>query len=172
MRDERGFTLVELLVAVAILGMVMSPIAASFVVGLRTSSAASQRMTDSRAAQITAAYFARDMQGATAVVSGDPKGCGVAAGNTAVVTLESDDNTDPPAVASYQVVPLDGTKVLVRTRCDGTRATNTAVLAHGIGATPTLKCTPGCGLGVWSATLHVAQQSGYSYDVRGSRRAG
>lgn len=62
--DDQGFTLVEVLIAVTILGMIMSAIAAAVIFTIDTTKSTSNRLSDSVDSQITSAYFVRDVQGA------------------------------------------------------------------------------------------------------------
>jgi prepilin-type N-terminal cleavage/methylation domain-containing protein len=167
-RDDHGFTLVELMLTVALLGIVMAPIGAAFVVGLRSSSDAASRLTESRGAQITAAFFARDVQGARTVTLGSSS-CGAVAGTTPVLTLSGGDPADP-TVVTYQLETLDGQRALVRDRCAGAEVVNHTPVAHDVSGTPTVSCSPSCAA-VSTVSMHVEQSNGYAFDVHGTRRA-
>jgi prepilin-type N-terminal cleavage/methylation domain-containing protein len=61
-RDERGVTLVEVLVAVIILGIIAAPLATGMWVFFRNSDETTRRLSDSHDAQMLANYFAQDVQ--------------------------------------------------------------------------------------------------------------
>src|SRR4051794_18101541 len=61
-RNDRGVTLVEVLVAVAILGIIAAPLAAGMFVFFRNSDETTRRLSDSHDAQMLANYFAQDVQ--------------------------------------------------------------------------------------------------------------
>src|SRR5690349_18388327 len=73
-RRERGFTLIEVLVGVALTGIVMVPLSMAMVVGYRTVFGAQQKLTSSTEAQLIASTFPADVQsaGATGVNPTDP----------------------------------------------------------------------------------------------------
>src|SRR5437899_1512408 len=62
LEDERGFTLVELVLAVVISTIVITAMATAFIEILRNSGTADARRAESHDAQIAAAYFAEDVQ--------------------------------------------------------------------------------------------------------------
>jgi prepilin-type N-terminal cleavage/methylation domain-containing protein len=60
--DDAGFTLVELLMSVVILGIIAVPLAGVVLGYLQNAGATSARMSESHDAQMAAAYFAQDVQ--------------------------------------------------------------------------------------------------------------
>lgn len=60
-RDDAGFTLVELLMAIVILGVISAPLAGLIIAGLRQSASASARLQLSHDSQISATYFGQDV---------------------------------------------------------------------------------------------------------------
>ncbi|MDP9299894.1 MAG: prepilin-type N-terminal cleavage/methylation domain-containing protein [Actinomycetota bacterium] len=65
--DEGGFTLVELIISMAIVGLLISAIGSALIVSLRTTGVTNKRMAESHDVQITSAYLANDVQGASNV---------------------------------------------------------------------------------------------------------
>jgi prepilin-type N-terminal cleavage/methylation domain-containing protein len=63
-QPQEGFTLVELLIAVVINGLIMSAIASALFVGLRTTTDARRNLGQSNGEQLIAYYFTGDVQSA------------------------------------------------------------------------------------------------------------
>jgi prepilin-type N-terminal cleavage/methylation domain-containing protein len=61
-RSDAGLTLVEMLVAIAILGVIMVPLASGIFVGLRATSSTTNRLVSSMDAQRLSVYFPPDVQ--------------------------------------------------------------------------------------------------------------
>ena len=64
--SESGFTLLELLVSIAILGFIMLPLASGFFVGLRSVNDTSNRFKASSDAQLLSIYLPPDVESSTA----------------------------------------------------------------------------------------------------------
>ena len=64
--DERGVTLVELLVSMTILGLIMSALSGALYVGISTASDDHRGLTQSNAEQLVAYYLTPDVQAACA----------------------------------------------------------------------------------------------------------
>ena len=62
-RNDCGFTLVELLVVITILGMIIAPLAGVVLSYVRTSTVTTARLAESHDVQITAAYWNQDVAG-------------------------------------------------------------------------------------------------------------
>lgn len=75
---EWGFTLVELVVAVAITLLIIGPITGAIIIGLRTTNTASHRLTQTRDNELVQGALPRDVFSATSMQAN------VAAGNTCV----------------------------------------------------------------------------------------
>ncbi len=142
-RTERGFTLVEMLVAVTILGVVMVPLSMAYTAGLRFLGRSDQRFNDSRSALISASYFASDVAGANVVVRNDTSACG---GGTAIVSFGSSSATGGVAGAvnnevSYVVDSSDATnRVLARKSCLNGGSAAKSIAAVSLGSTPVVTC--------------------------------
>jgi len=61
-RDEAGFTLIEMLMAVVIMGFIIAPMTAGLIVGLRTTDETASRLTGSNDAQILSVWLPPDIQ--------------------------------------------------------------------------------------------------------------
>jgi len=125
-RGEAGFTLVELVVTIAILGIVMTPLAAAFVFGLRTSEESNNRVANANDAELLAIFFPPDVHAAGSA-AGDVA-VGAAAGTTCsgtpnVVTLtgrgqETSSSAQTTWTSAYAVVAGEaGGWRLIRARC-------------------------------------------------------
>ena len=74
---ERGFTLIELIIGVAILGIIISGIGAAFVQTLKVTAASNNSMQAIRYAQNAGVWIVRDGQQAQTVTADDPATPGV-----------------------------------------------------------------------------------------------
>lgn len=154
-RPDAGFTLVELLIVVVLLGVVVAPAATAVVTSIRTSDATSARLELSHDAQQSAAFFTQDVamtglrdysgQIANGAVPFSPsvqldaaydaggQVCGTAATPVSVLRLLSDDwDTSTPAATRRTAVVayyLTGTE-LHRLRCLASAPVSDAVVAH------------------------------------------
>jgi prepilin-type N-terminal cleavage/methylation domain-containing protein len=126
-RGEAGFTLTELIIVVAILGVVIAAIGGAFVVGARTTSETTQRYSESHDAQVASAYLATDVQSAKAIVS---SGCG---GSGTNLVNFSNDGTN--ASVSYYYQTAGGEQRVVRRACPSTDS----IVVHNAAGAPCTK---------------------------------
>jgi prepilin-type N-terminal cleavage/methylation domain-containing protein len=167
--DDRGLTLTELLVTIMVLGVIMVPLGNALIGFIRMTDDTSQRLSESRDAQIAAAYFAQDVQSVgtrdwtaypyplrqsverDAPATGGLYPCGAAGTPAAVIRLAWDDPTsarDSPTVirVSYVVETVGAERQLHRILCKGTAVpTSDIVIAHSLDTTlPAVTCSPAC----------------------------
>jgi prepilin-type N-terminal cleavage/methylation domain-containing protein len=170
-RSDAGFTLVELLIVVVILGVIAAPIANAVIVSIRNTDTTSARLAVSHDAQQSSAFFAQDVAAtglrdysglvASGAVPFSPsvqlnaaynaggQVCGAAATPVALVRLLSDDwDTSPPSATRRTAIVayyLAGTE-LHRLRCVGSAApVSDSVVAHNVDAsTPAITCSSAC----------------------------
>jgi prepilin-type N-terminal cleavage/methylation domain-containing protein len=71
-RDESGFTLIEVLLAVAILSVIAVPLTMSLIAGLRTTKQANAQLRDGNAAALLSVFLAPDVQNVDQAHAGGP----------------------------------------------------------------------------------------------------
>lgn len=81
-RDQEGFTLVELIVAMVLVGIVGFPLIESFIEAVKTTGATSTSLGSSHDAQLVDYYLQRDASGAAATNAPTTWACAAAAGVT------------------------------------------------------------------------------------------
>jgi prepilin-type N-terminal cleavage/methylation domain-containing protein len=166
--DQRGLTLIEVLVAIVVLGIIILPLGNAMIGFIRLSDQTTQHMTESHDAQIAAAYLAQDVQSlgvrdwaaypypyrqsVELNVAGTAGlyPCGDA-GSQAVLRLAWDDPdtvSGPPRVirAAYVVSTVGSERHLDRLLCAGSAtAVSDTVIAHDLDPTmPTVTCSTSC----------------------------
>jgi type II secretory pathway pseudopilin PulG len=159
---EEAFTLIELIIGIAITGIIVTAIAGALIVSFQTTNVTQQRLAESHDVQITSAYLANDVQSATTVTPSSGGTCSGA--STTVITF---------AYASGKAVYSCGTASNGETQVTRTFGTDSVVLAHFAGAArPTVTCSPNaaCNGTVGAVTMAFTEASGYSYTLLGSRR--
>lgn len=126
-RAEAGFTLVELLAAITILGVISLVMTEAIILSLKTVDGATKRAGNSVTTQTLESYFSGDAQSATDVSSGVPS-CG--SPDSAVVNLAWTDEGTSKA-ATYALDPSGGTEHdLVRWFCAGSATPQRKILGH------------------------------------------
>jgi len=192
---DAGFTLVELLVVVAILAVIAAPLANVVVAYFRNTGATTAELTESHDAQIAAAYWAQDVSGLGTRSSSSPYGllqsvdttnsgtwafpCTVA-GATPVVRFVDDDYSLGTVRYAYVTLTVSGQLQLRRLTCVGSATpVTTVVLVHDVnpGSAPTVSCDVTCSGGTVPRTMTLnlsvkdAKDTGaYPVQLTGTRR--
>jgi hypothetical protein len=150
---EDGFTLIELLIVVVLVPFVIGAVAIVLTTALKDQTGVAGRLNDSHDAQITSAYFVRDVQGASGTVSTLPATilCSPSSaagklqpmtGTVQVLGLQwTPTGSSTVTSVSYNYGKVGATSVLERDYCPGGTPTSTpdarSIVAHGLSAQPT-----------------------------------
>ncbi|HJT91504.1 MAG TPA: prepilin-type N-terminal cleavage/methylation domain-containing protein [Mycobacterium sp.] len=161
-RDENGFTLLEVIVSLAILGIVGVVVTQLLFVSLNTSGAVERRLSDSLDRQRVTAAFVRDVQRSEQIAVDVPS-CG--GGPAALVTLTWTDRGHLAEV-SYLVSPDNELVRLARRSCVAGALVDERTVTEGLVAVTHQDCSPP------HCTLRVAQESDAHFDVTASQRVG
>ncbi len=153
--DEAGFTLIELVVVVAILPIVVGGIVMALLSVFSLQGTVTNRVGDSNDALVASAYFNRDVQSAASMtvqsqMGGSSYGCGTAT-QTQLLGLEWGTNSSAnggfQTFVSYVSVPTVNpqtgvtTYSLLRQVCtsgSSTTPTTTIIVSHDVGSAPTV----------------------------------
>jgi prepilin-type N-terminal cleavage/methylation domain-containing protein len=192
-RDQRGITLTEMLVAMVVLGMIMVPLGNAVIQLMRLTDETTRRLSESHDEQTAAAYFGQDVQSVgtrdwseypyplrpsveqNVAAAGGLYPCGGPGTPVAVVRLAWDDpkaaSSTPDVVRVAYVVTTVGAELqLHRIQCLGSATpVSDIVLAHNLeppGAV--VSCTPSCS--VAPATVRLTLTIGVSTVVLSGQR--
>ncbi len=187
---EMGFTLVELLVVLVIMPVIIGAIADVVVTSLRDQSGVSGRLSDSSSAELTSAYYIRDVQSAAFVTTDaqatlpSPCGTGVATAQFELGLSWGSTTAAGGANVAYWEDPTTG--VLTRYYCPTGSITpsSTELIAHGLSTTNGIQATvsPGSAgaeaASGWTATDGISgitlaateSASSYSFSLVGAPR--
>ena len=177
--DERGFTLVELLVTCAILPIVGGAIAAALISILTLQGKTASRLSDSADAQVISTNFEQDVHSSQQISTAATPQCGPAS-ETQLLGLEWGPSA-APTVVSYDRVTVGTTTFLVRNYCSAGSSTIPTVsrtMTHGLSlsqAVPVIAPTTSAtaaqtgwtpSAGVTTVTFNItAPASSYSYTL-------
>jgi type II secretory pathway component PulJ len=159
-------TLIEVLVAIVLLGIIMVPLSNALIGYIRNSDAVSQRLATSHDIQLSASYFAQDVQSVgvrdwavhpyalkqsleVATSSPIPAASGLfqCGSYDAVLRMAWDDptNLSDTVRVVYATTTVGGERQLRRVRCVGSGAPVEVVLAHNLSGTgPSVTCSSTC----------------------------
>ena len=168
--DERGMTLMEVIVAMVVLSVIVGAITTSIFVGLQTTRETSERLTDAVGVSFASAYFIPDVESADTVEKNDVSSCFLT--GTPVVSFEWKDS-DGRQIASYVTRPHDGARALFRQFCVGeNNPTSEILVVRGIDEdVPRVDCDPVNCVSVKSVLMRLKFESGRSVDLSASRRS-
>lgn len=193
-RPEAGFTLIELVMTIALLGVVLVALVAMMLTSLTVNRQSDGQLTEATDVQLVTSYFADDAQGAvTFDVGGTPECGSTVAGVDADDVVEfrgnSFDDTGAAQVTrvAYQLRTVTSgaltTRELRRVACTGSDPGHLAhgqetVLARQLlqASGPTVTCRSAAGATACSAPAAVSVQvvlqetSGLTYTLLGTRR--
>ncbi len=190
---DGGFTLVELLITVVILGLVFSSVTGIMLVSLRTAGDSDTRLTESNDLLRVTRYFTGDALGATSVTVASVPTCG--ADVQAIVEFVSKDIADGTAPATNPTVVTRIVSYVLRTRtglggtdlelhrltCESTATTPTtplvpltafAVVRNLSSVPPAATCQPTCATFTRVDLVVQEKSGGLVYTLTGRRRTG
>ena len=169
-RGDHGFTLIELVMSVTILGIVSATLLGVVFQYLRTTTETQARLTESTDQQFISTYWQTDVSSlgrrsqssgtftvaqSVFVGSAGPSGCGSSTGSVVVAFAWNEFVPNPPdpvnawsttpEEVAYVAVPSGSRLRLVRVRCDGGAARQPQIVARNLVGTPTISCDPACG---------------------------
>jgi prepilin-type N-terminal cleavage/methylation domain-containing protein len=141
-RPDGGFTLLEILIVMSILGLILGALSAAFVVIVRTTPTAEVRVDDARSTRGLATWLSHDTTSAPPYDTFDAKGwidtsagpndCGGAGANIVHFTWLEDGFTATTFVANYRYVAINGEGTVVRYSCSTSSGTTTQTLTAGL----------------------------------------
>jgi prepilin-type N-terminal cleavage/methylation domain-containing protein len=193
-RGDDGVTLIELLVCLAIMGVVASALAVSFLASTRSINDSGTRMADTHDSEMASSLFSSDTQSSSWVWTATPpfpfQSCGSSNSLVTFAWIGSNSGAPQTNVAAYQAIDQGGEHQLVRQLCTGSgfstgnTPTSSVIIAHNLYGTPTVSCLgPGnaalssCdGQNVTVARLTATAQSsatdstGFQYVLQATRR--
>jgi prepilin-type N-terminal cleavage/methylation domain-containing protein len=171
--DESGFTLIELVVTIVIMGVIFVPLADFFIQYLSSYNQTQARLSDSHDLQISAAYFSQDVAntGLRNQTAGQttfapqqsvwtnniPAGfCGGTVVGTPILLLKGDAESVGSGSGSdtiTSVLYVVNAGALVRHSCSGSAADPDATVVHNLDGTPTVQCSSSCNATTPPATI-------------------
>jgi prepilin-type N-terminal cleavage/methylation domain-containing protein len=161
-----GFTLIELIVAVTVMGLIVGPLTAAAEFFITHGQAATGQFADDSSVRSVISLFDTDAQSAESVTVPDPAPCGSAA--SALVTMTWTDDNGTIYRASWSTQTSGTTMSLVRQRCTGTSLVSTLLVAD-VTAAPTVSCSPNCA-NASTVTMTGTAANGAGFTVTSRRR--
>lgn len=180
-RSDAGLTLVELLAAVAITGVIIPALTGALFIGWRTTDDTIARLSDNQNRALTPSLWTRDAQSATTVDKNGAVSTCLSAGDTLLARFAW---TETPLTGSAVTrvaawVWTGSTTELVERRycASGGSITSSVTTAHDVAAAPVATCrtaggavVAGCGTTTVVVDLSVTDPSG-TFLATGRRRA-
>lgn len=147
-RREAGVTLVELLVVIAVAGVVLPGLGGALLIGWRTTDETVARLSDNRNRVIAPSLFTRDAQSAQTVDTNTTSGACLQPGDTLVVrfrwTETPSSGTATTSAAAWVTRGVSGQTILERRFCTDASGSMTAVSSvstvYGVAGTPVVTC--------------------------------
>lgn len=190
-RGEDGFTLVELLVAIVILGIIFVPLSNVVISYFRNTDATTARLIESHDTQMSSVYWAQDVAsiGTRSTTAPYPLNQSVWTGasdlypcttaGTPIVSLAWDDFTSAGPRTLIQVVyvvqTVSGQTELHRVRCQGSAAlVSDVTIAHDLDplTPPTVACVGTSGVNCAAAGPNVPKSVTLTLTIKNPKNLG
>ena len=173
-RRDDGFTVFEVAITMAIVGIIGSVLVGVMVIGFRTTDKTSDRLADSTDAQLVSTYFVGDVQSAGASVFTDGTGPPCGTGTVNVLTMSWVDLGEGPTpagqtyVAAYWVIATADGRELSRIVCQppGTIISERVIAKSLHPTVDPLPTITGA-----RVSLEITTDKGDVYTVAGERRS-
>ena len=170
-RADDGFTLIEMVLSVAILGIISATLCGVVLQYLETTSDTSARLNESTDQQFISTYWQNDVSSlgrqtlnsssaltpdqSVFVNSAGPASCGTSVGTVVVAFAWNEFNVNAlnpanawdttPHEVAYVTVPAGSRLLLKRVRCRNGAASQPQTVAHNLTTSPTIDCDTTCG---------------------------
>ncbi len=170
-RDDAGFTLPEVLVAIVTTAIVMPVLVQVFITGVRTTTGTTERLSASNDASMTSSWFVPDVQSADTFLAADDPSC--ASPGTRLFTAKRAAGADSVITGYATVGDGSAARTMVRYACTNGVADPTVTLGHSLAATvgPLVTCTPSpCGPTTTHISVTVTDTTGYEFTLNAKRR--
>jgi prepilin-type N-terminal cleavage/methylation domain-containing protein len=132
-KSDHGFTLVELLIATVVLGIIIYPLTEAVILALRTTDKTVTSVAGSTAVQTLAAYFYADVNSATQVTTGAGTACPTSQGVVRLHLTWTDQSSGLETDVLYALSapdPRSGSQQLLRIDCSHGNLINTQTLGE------------------------------------------
>jgi hypothetical protein len=171
LQGERGISLIELLIAISITGVLLVPIGAAIYFGFHTTGATQNRVAETSGANLMASYFVPDVQTAIGAATNAPESpiCGSLGGTVDLVLTGPDENPSASVSVSYYRGTGARAGYLYRRTCANGAVTSLARVASHVAQPPSFTCdTTGC-VNFRSITATFVQGTGAAGDAYDTR---
>jgi hypothetical protein len=171
--------MVELLVAITILGVISVSIGAVYTVMARSTSGTMDRLTQSRGPKLVGVYWTPDVNGSETV---NPTGAVCGTSGTALVSFLWSDDRYGSLLSTWSTVTTGSATKVIRNRCtvsDGVVSTpvQTTTVADNLAAPPAVQVRCGAALDPCAAdstpdrvVLTLTTKDGRTFDVAATRK--
>lgn len=155
--SEDGFSLIELVISIAVLGLVGGAISGSFLVMLGTKTRTESALAVSRDRQFVATYLTDDVTDAAALGTGGHVVCGSTLSTVLLFTsTDFDAGSTSPVAVQVAWTHDAGAKTLVRTACRGGAPAVTTTVARNVPSAPTVSASCSSAVGLTTTSREVA----------------
>ena len=138
---DDGFTLVELLMVIAMTGIIITAIASALTVGLRTTDQTGLRLSDTADTQLLSSYLPQDVHNAgsgasdVSTASSSSAGCTGLSGANVLALRWTDAESGSGFGVTYRTDLVDGENRLLRFACES-GSTRSTVIARSLASPP------------------------------------